>query len=172
MQYKMRAPRQAVVVLLSLLLQGTGARPEDKGEIAARLNSAGLVLMNQGQVKEAVERFRRALERDPENVDCLANLGVALMREGAHAEAVEVLQRAAQRRPNDPRLSSDLAAALGAAGRPHEAVAQMRKSCSLAPRDAVLRRNLGILLADEIGRASCRERVYVQWVAVVIDKQD
>ena len=69
MQYKMRAPRQAVVVLLSLLLQGTGARPEDKGEIAARLNSAGLVLMTQGQVKEAVERFRQALERDPEELD-------------------------------------------------------------------------------------------------------
>src|SRR2546426_11245453 len=143
MLHDMWAPhRQAVIiVLLCPLIQGTRARPEDKGEIAARLNSAGLDLMKQGRIKEAVESFRQALERDPENVDCLANLGVALVRQGNPVEAVEVLQRATRRRPNDPRLSSDLAAALGAAGRPHEAAAQMRKSCSLAPRDAVIRRN-------------------------------
>src|SRR5439155_22053668 len=104
MRYKMWAPRQAAVILLSLLVQGAGARPEDKRDIAARLNSAGLDLMRRGQVNEAVERFRQALERDPENVDCLGNLGVALLKQEAYPEAVDVLQRAAQRRPNDPHL--------------------------------------------------------------------
>src|SRR5262245_27964719 len=112
---KMWAPRrQAVlIVLLSLPMQGAGARLEDKADVVARLNSAGLYLMNQGRIKEAVETLRQALEHDPENVNCLANLGVALLRQGTPAEAVQVLQEAAQRRPNDPRLSSDLAMALG-----------------------------------------------------------
>ena len=43
-------------------------------------------------MKEAVERFRQALERDPDNVDSLANLGVAYMRQGNAPEAVQVLR--------------------------------------------------------------------------------
>src|SRR2546422_8698666 len=111
MLHDMWAPhRQAVIiVLLCLLIQGTRARPEDKGEIASRLNSAGLDLMKQGRIKEAAESFRQALERDQENVDCLANLGVALVKQGNPAETVEGLRRATRRRPNHPHLSSRLA---------------------------------------------------------------
>src|SRR5215472_14867028 len=153
----LRGTRQGMKILgptLGPAWAGSGPGPtgqlsgQDNGEIA-RLNSAGLQLLNQGRIEEAVKIFHQALERDPENVNCLANLGVALMKQGDAEKAVEVFQRAAQKRPDDPRLSSDLAAALSAAGQPHEAVAQMRKSCLLAPHDAVMRRNLGVLLADK-----------------------
>src|SRR2546430_5350577 len=64
----------------------------------------------------------------------------------------------------DAQAQHDLAAALQAQGRPEEAIARYKKAIDLMPSFASAYYKLGNTLAgvgryDEIGRASCRERV-------------
>ncbi len=54
-----------------------------------------------GELESAVEKYRRAVEVDPEFFDGWHALGMALMKLGRFPEAIEAGRRATQLRPND-----------------------------------------------------------------------
>src|SRR5438093_7943520 len=71
--------------LLAILCFSQQVQPD----VTGRLNADGLRLMKQGKFKEAIEKFRKAAQADPKDVEALNNLGVALRRQGEFSNAVD-----------------------------------------------------------------------------------
>ncbi len=107
----------------------------------------GLLQADLGNLKVAVERFRRALAINPELDSVRQDLGVALAQSSQWKEAVEVLEPLAQRRPQSFAVAYFHALSLENAQRPQEAEAEARRAVSLRPDAADGHTLLGIILA-------------------------
>ena len=59
-----------------------------------------LLLQTGGRAAEAIIPLRKALESNPQWIECLQNLGVALARSGQYDKAIEYLERARDAQPN------------------------------------------------------------------------
>jgi Flp pilus assembly protein TadD len=77
-------------LFLSNLLLAQAANPD----LASRLNREGMALLDQGRLKEAVDRFRQAIQSDPHNISAHNNLGVTLRRQGDFSGALSVFHAA------------------------------------------------------------------------------
>jgi predicted Zn-dependent protease len=77
-----------------------------------RLNNEGAALENAGSLREAVEKYRRASELDPEHNGIRVNLAAALLRLGQWKEGLAQLRDAASREPNNAVLKAALDDAL------------------------------------------------------------
>jgi Flp pilus assembly protein TadD len=63
-------------------------------------NNLGVALARQGNLKEAVDHYSKALQAKPEYADAHNNLGVALARQGNLKEAVNHFSTAVQMKPD------------------------------------------------------------------------
>lgn len=88
----------------------------------------------------AAEHYRRSLELDPNQPDCLAEFGLFAVRLGHTDEGLKRLREALALRPDDPVLLGQLAEALRLAGRPDEARGELRAALFRNPRDRRFRR--------------------------------
>jgi tetratricopeptide (TPR) repeat protein len=75
-------------------------------------NNLGAILLRKGQPKEAMARFRRALEIKADHAGAQANLGDALLQEGQLDEAIAHYQTALEIKPQDVKAQANLAWAL------------------------------------------------------------
>ena len=115
----------------------------------------GLALLQTGRTVEAVEALKRALELNPRDSVATVNLIKALYREGSdetaqYSDRLRDLKRQESAAARAKVLSNF---ALAAAGREEweSAVGQLREAvevCGDCPIQAVLRKNLGLVLAD------------------------
>lgn len=96
-----------------------------------------------GKTEGAAERFRQAIECDPEDAAAHYNLGIALDQLGQHIEAIASFRRAAELKPASVDVMANLGAACMAAGDLMGAFAQFESAVQAAPDDAPLRFNLG-----------------------------
>jgi hypothetical protein len=78
----------------------------------------------EGDVSQAIEFCRAALEADADNMAAMGNCANLLSRAGRLDEAIALQRRAIELAPRDWRLHHNLAAMLKAAGRPSEAAAE------------------------------------------------
>jgi tetratricopeptide (TPR) repeat protein len=90
---------------------GEGVRiPLSKGDVrslrsrldAVEIYNDGLDLASGGDYAGAVERFRGALERDPDFADASFNLAVTYRKLGLHERAATVLENLVTRNPDNP----------------------------------------------------------------------
>ncbi len=88
----------------------------------------------------AAAHYRRSLELNPDQVDCLAEFGLFAVRLGHADEGVGRLRRAIELKPDDPELAGKLAEGLRLACRPDEARAELRAALFRNPRDRRFRR--------------------------------
>lgn len=70
-----------------------------------------LLLHSSGRSAKAVKHLKRALESNPNWIDCLHYLGVALASNEQFEEAVPYLERARDLKPNDPLIRQSLGTA-------------------------------------------------------------
>ena len=80
--------------------------------IAIRLNNEAAALEKSGDLKAAVEKYRRALELDPAHNGIRVNLAVALLKTGNWKEGLELMRDAVKRDPNNSALKAALGDAL------------------------------------------------------------
>jgi Flp pilus assembly protein TadD len=80
--------------------------------IAIRLNNEGAALEKTGDLKAAVEKYRRALELDPAHNGIRVNLAVALLRTGDWKAGLELMREAVRRDPSNATLKAALNDAL------------------------------------------------------------
>ena len=111
-----------------------------------RVADRGFELMGIGQMAEAVQEWRKALQMDPDNANWLFNLAVSLRESNQEPEALEELRKACDLDPNEPRWFADLAASLSQTGDLDGAVVNYRKSLSLNPSNAEVEADLGVAL--------------------------
>ena len=65
------------------------------------LNNLGVMLKDQGQIEEAMQNFRKAIQIDPKFAESLENMGDMLAHTGQSGEAIEDFRRAIQIDPNN-----------------------------------------------------------------------
>jgi Flp pilus assembly protein TadD len=85
------------------------------------ISARGTVLAKQGNYRDAIPFFERALALAPNQPSILNNLALAHTMEGNAAKAEPLLKRAAAAGGEDPRVSQNLALVLGLQGKYDEA---------------------------------------------------
>jgi len=150
-----------------LFRQVVGAAP---GNVEA-LAGVGLATLQLGEVPEALDWFRGALEHHPGAPELLHGYGQSLLKAGRPLEALRPLEAAARSRKGDPKLLLDLrqaqeaakpsgldqAAKLLAHGRIEEAVAELEQQVRAAPSDPQVLEAFGRALLQD-GRLLEAER--------------
>ena len=107
-----------------------------------------------GDYATALEQYRAAVERNPQDAESLSNLGQVLVRMNKTDEALQYFQRAVSILPDRWAYQFNLARALGLVGRLDESVTAYRRAQQLFPDDYVTTFNLALMLhkrGDEDG---------------------
>jgi tetratricopeptide (TPR) repeat protein len=116
-------------------------------------NNLGLLLRNQGHIKEAMEYYQKSIQINPNHVEALGNLGAILADQGRFDEAIENYRKAIQINPNISQMQYNLGNAFAAEGRLDEAIETYRKAIRINPNFSDALDNLGINLAAK-GRSA------------------
>jgi tetratricopeptide (TPR) repeat protein len=105
--------RQARQQLAELLRRRD--RASENALRAVQLNNEGAALEKAGNLRGAVEKYRAALDINPEHVGIRTNFAVALLRLGQWAEGIAELREALRRDPDNASLNAALRDALAKA---------------------------------------------------------
>ena len=103
----------------------------------------GKALLDTGRPQEALDAFRAALERNPDDTDVLANAGVALIRTGRPGEAEALLRRALALDPHHRIVLQNLAESLRKQGSFEEALAYYRAAIEVDAGNALAYAGMG-----------------------------
>lgn len=109
----------------------------------------GTALYEAGRFDDAVARYARALEIQPDYVPAFNNLGVTLRAAGRTDDAIRAYRDGLALRDDYPDLHYNLANALLAVNRPDEAADHLRKAAAGTPDSAGVYNNLGMALAEK-----------------------
>lgn len=100
-----------------------------------------------GKTSEAIKRFERALQIDPDRASVHSSLGVALLEKGRAEESLGHLQTAIALDPHDADAHYNLGNTFLAIGRAREAVAQYQQALEINPDDTQTMNNMAWILA-------------------------
>jgi tetratricopeptide (TPR) repeat protein len=131
----------------------------------------GFASMAAGRFREAIERFRAAVSRDPLVTDPAGRTpgvlaGIAALRNRQGAEAIRELAAGAAALPTSPEANRALGVAYRAMARLPESIAKFEAAVRLAPRDTRARIALGTTLL-EAGRLDDAERVLRETIEIL-----
>jgi protein O-mannosyl-transferase len=112
-------------------------------------NNLGTVLLQKGQLDEAIVHFRKALEIAPDHADARANLGSGLLQKGDVDEAIAQYNKALEIKPDYAEVHYDLGNALLLKGQLDEAVAHYKKTLESEPANSDVYNNLGLVLLQQ-----------------------
>jgi tetratricopeptide (TPR) repeat protein len=112
-------------------------------------NNLGLILLQNGQLDEAVEHFQKALEINPEYSEAYSNLGLAFYRKGRLDDAITNYQQALEITPKSFVTHGDLGNALFQEGRVADAVVQYREALDIKPNYQEARSNLALAFLQQ-----------------------
>jgi protein O-mannosyl-transferase len=112
-------------------------------------NNLGNSLAERGQLKPAIEHYRRALEIDPDYAMAHNNLGKALFARGELDQAIDHFKQALRINPGYAKAHYNLGTVLARQGEIDEATNYFRRAVEIDPRYAKAQYNLGIALARQ-----------------------
>ena len=115
------------------------------GSLAIPLIQLGDILNQHGDRREAIERFRQALETEPANADAYRGLGRTYSQLGMAKEAEAAYQQAVRLRPTDWYAYNLLGVFYFDAGKFDKAEAAWVQARELTPDNDYPHRNLGML---------------------------
>jgi protein O-GlcNAc transferase len=82
--------------------------PNQNALQAVQLNNEGAALEKAGSLRAALEKYRAALNLDPEHVGIRTNLAITLLRLGQWSQGIAELREAVRRDPDNTMLTSAL----------------------------------------------------------------
>lgn len=97
--------------------------------------NAGVLLMREGKVEEAIAQYRRALALDPQHASIRNNLGAALARQGRIDEALPEAQRAVALAPGDVAARGNLAGMYLSSGMTAEGIREYNRILEIDNRN-------------------------------------
>ncbi len=112
-------------------------------------DNLGRELANQGRLDEALTHFSRAVEINPWDIPCRANLALALYQKGSRKEAISLQQETAFWFPGNAQVHCDLGTMLAESGFRKDAIAHLSEAVRLQPDLAAAHYRLGLMLVDE-----------------------
>lgn len=107
-------------------------RKQFSAEVQATFD-AGLKLASEGKHEEAIAEFKKALEKDPEQPNILANMADSYSKLDKNTEAVEIYDKAIALRPDDAALYTNKGVILSKMGKNSESQEAFKKAASLNP---------------------------------------
>jgi protein O-GlcNAc transferase len=116
---------------------------------AASQLERGLAAHRAGNLEEAAELYRQAIDLRPDFVEAYSNYGLVLSQLGRLADAAAVYERALQIKPDYVSALINLGALLRDHGRPAESLPYLERAAALAPNSPAAHGNLGNALKDE-----------------------
>jgi tetratricopeptide (TPR) repeat protein len=132
---------EAEAIYLRMLSPGS----DGPGQAEASCN-LGILFRQQGRLKEAVARFRRALQLRPDYPEAHNNLGLTFNDQGDASSAVTCYERTLRLQPDNPLARSNLGVALQGLGRVAEAALAYRQALARQPDQAGTHYNLALAL--------------------------
>jgi tetratricopeptide (TPR) repeat protein len=129
----------------------------------------GLIKLNQGDLKGALDNFKRVLQKDVASVEALNALAVAQYRLNHFQDAVASLHAAIVLRPTQSTLYGNLGAVLYGSRDFLGAVASFQKAARLDPKDEFAYYGMGLSL---IQQRNYHKAIAAFQRAVIINDQD
>jgi protein O-mannosyl-transferase len=109
-------------------------------------SNLGRELLLKGQMDEAVQHIRRAIEIQPDLPEAHCNLGTAWLQQGRLDEAIVELRKAVEINPRFAEAHNTLGVALAQQGEIGEAISHLQKAVGISPDFAQAHSNLGAVL--------------------------
>lgn len=129
------------IPLIPVILSLTGCSPEETGRSKALFNE-GVELSQQGKFDDAIQKYQKGLEKDPDNHEVYNLLGMAyrfkfnqLGAQKYKDKEIEAFKKAIELEPEYWVAYKNLAASLYYQGRKKEAVQYLEKALELQPND-------------------------------------
>ena len=117
---------------------------------AASINMMmGYAFQRKGELDEAVNYYRRAVQILPNSIEAHNNLALTLKLQGKFNEAVDHYRKALQGSPKDDKIRYNLGNALQSLGKLDEAISQYYEALKINPEHAYAHNNLANALSDQ-----------------------
>jgi Tfp pilus assembly protein PilF len=97
------------------------------------LFDAGMRLAQEGKHLEAIEEYKKAIEKDPEQTNVMGYMADSYSKLNKDSDALGVFQKAITIRPNDAALYTNMGVLLDKMGKKTEATEAFNKAASLNP---------------------------------------
>jgi tetratricopeptide (TPR) repeat protein len=110
-------------------------------------NNLGIVLLERGQLDEAISRLQAAIDLRPENGPAHNNLAKALLQKGRGAEAMAHYRKFLEIEPQNVEARNILGTALIQQGRMREAIQQWQDALAIEPENGNAASNLAWVFA-------------------------
>jgi len=137
----------ALCALLIGVAEGQEKKPPS-GE-ATRLNEAGVTLLRDGKVDEAITQLKRAAELAPSSAVIKANLGFAYDKGGKVDEAVAAYRKVLELEPGNNTARNNLGNLLTKQGQFEEATREFEELLRRDPDNAAAKSNLEIATKNQ-----------------------
>jgi tetratricopeptide (TPR) repeat protein len=118
-------------------------------------NNLGAVLLQKGQLDDAIQHFQQAIGIKPDEAGAFANLGNALLQKGEFDQAILQYQKAIELKPAEAGLHYNLANALLGQGQVDDSITEYETALKINPNYSDAHNNLGAVLLQngELDRA-------------------
>ena len=103
------------------------------------------------QTQNEIGLLQEAVRQDPKNVNAWMNLGNILMDTSRFQEAIDAYQKALELDPRNADVMVDMGTCYKNIGKPDRAAEEFRKAIKINPGHLYAHRNLGVVLANDIG---------------------
>jgi len=103
------------------------------------------------QAQNEIGLLQEAVRQDPKNVNAWMNLGNILMDTSRFQEAIDAYQKALELDPRNADVMVDMGTCYKNIGKPDRAAEEFRKAIKINPSHLYAHRNLGVVLANDIG---------------------
>jgi len=103
-------------------------------------------------VDRDIERLRQTVTKEPGNINARIELGNLLMDAGRFSEAIDIYEEIIGMDPENVDVRVDLGTCYRNSGEPERAVEEYKKALRYDPKNLYAHRNLGIVLAYDLGR--------------------
>jgi tetratricopeptide (TPR) repeat protein len=132
-------------------------RKQSSAEVQA-LFDAGLQLAQQEKYADAIEQYKKALEKDPEQANILGNMADCYSKIDKNQEALELYQKAVAIKPDDAALFTNLGVILSKLGKNTESQEAFKKAAALNPASSAQNfYNIGATLVNNGKSAEAAE---------------
>ncbi len=149
-------------------LKQDAAKAEKQKQSSAEVKAAfdaGLALAQQGKYAEAIEEYKKALEKDPDQPYIQANMADSLAKINKNDDALAAYQKAITLKPDDAAMYTNMGVLLGKMGKTAESQEAFKKAASVNPAAAGQNfYNLGATLVNT-GRSAEAADAFKQAIA-------
>jgi tetratricopeptide (TPR) repeat protein len=120
-------------------LKEDAAKAQKQKQASAEVKAlfeGGLALAGQGKYQEAIDEYKKALEKDNEQPYIHANMADALAKLNKFPEALEEYQKAMALKPDDAAMYTNIGVLLGKMGKTAESKEAFKKAAAVNPAAA------------------------------------